>query len=207
MRISFYILISFLLSACSPYYYFPTYQNIPIHSGKNEIQSAYFLNAENQGFSISYTLSDNFGIFTNVNTFDKYNLSDGAFFADLGLFYFKNSSVFNDKAELVLSITSAYGYGKNNRYREFYQMGINRFFLQPSFILTSDFIDLGASYRFSYVNYNLKTDEGYEDKYNELMDVGKTPFFFAEPHIFAGVGYKWIKLNYHILALQKLNNA
>ncbi|MCK5853559.1 hypothetical protein KAH27_11070 [bacterium] len=203
------ILTLFTLYACSAYYYFPTYQNVPIPTKKHEFKQSYFINGESQGFSLSYSISNNFGVFSNLNTFDNYKFSSGAYFTDFGLFIYKNPFPSDDKVKMIISLASAYGYGQNNRYSEYYDMGIHRIFIQPALYFTNDFFDIGFSYRFSYVNYtlNINGDRENNGNFDELFDIGSEPFYFSEPHFFIGLGYKWVKISYHLVSAHKINDA
>lgn len=204
------VFIILLFSSCGTYYYYPTYQNTPTNTKEKEIKGSYFISAYNQGFNISYSLTKNIGTFLCINTFNNYNFSTGAEIADLGLYYFKSEDIDENKnLKIIYSISAAYGYGQNNRHHDFFNLDINRIFIQPSFAITSKFVDFGISSKFSYVNYKIDriVSEQYSNHFADLHDVGKQQFHFIEPHIYFGLGYKGIKLNYHIVNTHKMNDS
>ena len=211
MKISiFLILFLFLLTGCSTYYYYPTYQDIPTNTKSGEVRANYFGSGDNQGFNLAYSITNNFGTFVCLNTFDEYNFKHGAQITDFGVYYFKvNSFKAKPNIKLVFSLSGAYGFGQNNQNYELYNLNINRFFLQPSIALTSTFVDFGISGRFSYVDFKMDRHVGqeYDGYFTQIYDVGKEAFYFFEPNLFIGVGYKGIKLNYHFLSVNKLNDS
>lgn len=192
----------FLMYSCSTYYYYPTYQDIPTDTKKNEIRGSSFLSGDNEGFNVGYSISENIGTFLTLNTFNNFDFKNGVQIADIGLYYYDHKSL-TENGNITYSISSAYGYGQDNRNNNF-DLDINRIFIQPSLAFTSKFVDFGISSRFSYVDYRLYSVDYYS---SDLYDVGKRKFFFFEPHIFLGLGYKGIKLNYHIANLFKINTS
>lgn len=204
------ILIAFLLSSCGTYYYYPTYQNVPTNTKENEISYACFLSGDNMGFNLSYSMTKNLGSFLTVNTFDNLDSEKATKMADLGLYYFKSINIANNKnIKSTYSLTSAYGFGQNNRHDFAYALDIKRVFLQPSFTFQSNYVDLGFSSRFSYVDYKVEKFLGEEYKFlfDHLYDIGERGFLFFEPHMYVGLGYKGVKLNCHITNVNKINSA
>lgn len=194
------------LSACSTYYYYPTFQNVPAHTNSNEISGAYFISGENEGFTLNYSVTNHFGAFLTANTFDGYNFRDGTQLFDFGLYAFDSKPInTNGNINFIYAVSAAYGYGEYNREKEFYNLNISRLSIQPSIALTSKIFDCGLSFRLSNVDYELHRF-AYNSEYDEnLMNIGKDKFYFFEPHAFIGLGYKGIKLNYHTLITKKIN--
>lgn len=203
------LLFILLGSGCSTYYYYPTYQAIPTNTKENEIRGSYFTSADNQGFNLNYSITKNLGAFLCVNTFNDYDFKKGAQIADLGLYFYKNQFFTeNENIKMTYSISSAYGYGQNNRYHDFFDLDIHRIIIQPSFAIASRFVDFGISSRFSSVDYKLDrfVDERFDYYFIDLYDIGNHQFHFFEPHMYFGIGYKGLKLNYHIVNLSKIND-
>ena len=209
MKTSIFLIV-FLLTGCGTYYYYPTYQDIPTNTKRGELRGNFFTSADNQGFNLAYSVTNNFGTFVCLNTFDNYDFKHGAQITDFGVYYFKaNSLKAKPTIKLVFSLSGAYGFGQNNKHYELYNLYINRFFLQPSLALTSKFVDFGFSGRFSYVDFKMDRHVGaeYDGYFTKLYDVGKDAFYFFEPNLFIGLGYKGIKLNYHFLGVNKLDDS
>jgi len=216
MKKIIYLLNLIILTSCSSYYYYPTYQNIPSNTKANEIQAVYFVDIiANKGLALSYSLNKNIGVFTNYNNLSTQSnllFSDGGtYIADIGMYYFNNLKVDNENIKITMSVSSAYSYGQEEcseySYEQsaeyYFNLNLHRFFLQPSFSYKSRFFDFGISSRISYVNYTSNADVIGPD----LSKLTRTPYYFFEPHIFFGIGYKWIKLNYHFVKAENINNA
>lgn len=204
------ILIASLLSGCGTYYYYPTYQNVPTNTKENEISYACFRSGDNRGFNLSYSMTKNLGSFLTVNTFDNLNSEKATRMTDLGLYYFNSINIANNKnIKSTYSLTSAYGTGQNNRHDFAYALDIKRVFLQPTFTFQSKYVDFGLSSRFSYVDYKVEKflGEKYKHLFDQLYDIGERGFLFFEPHMYIGIGYKWVKVNYHMMKVSKINSA
>ena len=198
----FLVIIS--LYSCHTYHYFPTYQNVPTNQKKNEVSTTSFVNPENIGQSISYSVTDKVGAFA---TYNEFNGSNEAYICDVGLYAYKPLETILENTNVVISISGAYGFGKHYG-SDMYHLKMNRVYLQPSFGYESKFVDFGASTRLSYLNYKVDYfDTKYGRENTSLKDVGIKPFYFIEPNLYIGLGYKWIKLNYHYMVLNKLNSA
>ncbi len=209
IKYSIYIAI-IIMTGCSTNYYYPTYQNIPVNNKSKELKGDYFISKASEGFSLSYSVTNNIGSYINLNTFNNYDFKDGAQIMDIGFYLFEAKEI-SDKPNINLtySMAAAYGFGQYNRQRDYYELDIHRIVIQPSFAITTKIFDIGFSGRFSYVDYKLNRYKGeeFDSHYTQLHDIGKKPFYFFEPGFFIGLGYKGIKLNFHRLKLNKLNDA
>lgn len=210
MRVNTTMMFALVLAGCSTYYYYPTYQSISTNTKSNELKADYFVGGYNEGFSLSYSLSNHLGTYFSVCTFDQYEFKEGAQIADIGFYYFGAKNIYElPNINLTYSLSAAYGLGEYNRHREDYDLDINRFMLQPSFAVTSTLVDFGFSSRFSCVNYKVHryTEHLSDYQISDLGDAGKSLFYFFEPNIFIGIGYKGVKLNYHYVTLTKMNDS
>ncbi len=206
-----WVMMMIIQTGCGTYYHYPTYQNIPVNRKAGEIRGDYFLSEASEGFSLSYSITKNLGAFVNVNTFKQYDFQEGAHMSDLGLYFFKAKNLTESPAiTMTPSLSAAYGFGQYNRNRDYYRLDIHRAYLQPSVAITSNIIDIGLSGRLSRVDYQLDrfyNDESSEHHYANLYDVGKKPFYFFEPGFFIGVGYKWVKLQFHTFRSVQLDDS
>lgn len=217
-----YFTLLICLCSCHPYYYYPSYQEVPIQTEKNQLNATGSVPviADPDGnigaLSASYTLTDHIGIMTaynhhsrSTNRLDYDNDTTGgkdSYMVDVGAFYYgTNGHSFGKRGNLNLThaVTAAYSFGKQQEYSEYFTVSMDRIYLQPSIALTSKYFDIGFSVRMSYINFGLDNNTMYQfdrQDYN-LNQMEDHAFYFMEPQLFVQGGYKWAKLGFY------LNNA
>lgn len=96
-RIVTYMALLACFYSCHPYYYYPSYQEVPTQTGKNELK-VNTCSGLLAAVSASYTLTDHIGVMGNYNNYDRatdrdeYNndstLGKDSYIADIGAFYY-----------------------------------------------------------------------------------------------------------------------
>jgi hypothetical protein len=190
--------------SCGNYYYYPTQQNVLKFKEKKDLS----VNAGSDvngftGYTLGYAVSDHVGVITDFNSFgtkktgkffDGYNLGAEA------VFFHKM------KEHFYPAINVGVGFGQINRNTDDYNVNFNRQFIQPSFGFSNRFFDIAVSSRFSRVNHDLNILNPSADLINyQLGDIGQRSFYFFEPAITFGVGYKFVKLRMQTVDVTKLS--
>lgn len=202
------LLISFIgllmMTACgNHYYYYPTFQDVPSNSKRHQLTAKNFVAGYNEGYAFNYAPTDHIGANVNINKIDDSGSEGAAQLLDFGLYAYNAHSLSQEEHIYInYSVKGAFSYGLDTRYKEHFRINLNRYYLQPGFSLNSRFLDFGFSTRLSYLKYGLQINDYAEtmapyNAYN-LYELGSRPFYFIEPHAYIGIGYKGIKLNYHI---------
>lgn len=201
-------------TGCSHLYYVPNIQNVPLLKEKDEI---HFSAAGGGGEESScvevqgaYSFTEKFALMANYmsakggnvdeNNYGKGNYIEGAigFYKPLG-----RLAVFEIYGGLGLG-DQHHKYGSNNAYSDLSSL---KYFVQPSFGLTTRFIDLAVSGRISGLNcnniryYNL-SNYGIIDKLNDIS--GKN-HLFLEPAVTLRMGWKKIKIQFQVEYSDNLN--
>lgn len=201
-----FFLLVLTISSCSKYYY-PTYQNIPTQTEKNELKANWHFDLASAGLNASYTITDHLGIIANHSSVGPKSESNNnrtvtydkdSYLNDLGAFYYGTTlyHIDNYPINMTYALTGAYSYGAQRHDHEVFDMEIDRFYLQPSVAFTSKFIDFGISSRFTHVNYTLKSHAPFNRSDYDLYNIENDNFYFFEPQLFIKIGYKWIKIGY-----------
>jgi len=204
------------LSSCSSYFYYPTSQNVLRFKDKGDASIAYGLDKGlYECYNLGYSITDNVALISDMKTFRTYSSGSDMKYK-IGDFLWDNELVLYKKYHdwIYPAINFGYGLGQINRNAEYYRLGINRQFIQPSIGFSNKYFDLAISTRFSRVHYDLKQLKNFDlsisqsfEEYYDFQDVGKRDFYFFEPAITAGVGYKFIKLRYQGIFVNKLSSG
>lgn len=201
------LILTLTVSSCSNYYY-PTYQNIPTQTEKNELKASWHADLATGGLNASYTLTNHLGVMTNYSstgpdteTINGATITHGknSYLTDFGAFYYGNALYHIDDyiINMTYALTGAYSFGAQRHYHEVFDMEIDRFYLQPSVAFTSKFIDFGISSRFTYVDYTLNSHAHFNRSEYDLFNIENENFYFFEPQLFVKIGYKWFKIGYY----------
>lgn len=184
------ILSSILLSSCTRYYYYPTYQTQIKIEKKNEIQATVFSDVLNQGLSVNYSITQNIGAGIIHNNFNEAKLTD-----IYPIFYksFKQTK----NSSINISFIPAYCFGKLQF--DDLDLKINRLYFQPTFCFTSKYFDFGASYRYSLINYtvakSINNPQAYLEKFNKQYDFNEASLSIA-----AGIPFIKLQLTYNTIS-------
>jgi hypothetical protein len=207
---SFFVVL--LFTACSPYYYLPTKQNVNTFEKKGDLFAG--LNAgyiDGQlGAEAGYAITDYLGVYSTFNRMDisyygNVNQFAKDYFWDNELIFFKN---FQFKNKFNFSINTAINLGAGiagfNVGNPYYKLNLNRQYLQPSIGVTiSDRFYWGFSSRFSLLNYKLKYKMNDWDDYDLMIaanyfilyGLNNPTLFFWEPALTWVVKFKYVKWN------------
>lgn len=223
------IISTFLLTSCGTYFYYPMQHNVMQFNKKSDFVAAYGLSEGEMSYNLGYAFTNNLAFLTS---FRQFSLGYHEFFYDNEISFFNKS-----KNNLFYSCNLGYGIGASQDEDNYYSIIANRKFLLPAIGYKSKFIDISYSARLSRVNYEVEIYNYYsssttEEYYNEhknngsitqttygeyrdfrireelyLYDVGKKPFYFIEPAITLGLGYKNIKFQCQFISCNQISSG
>lgn len=191
-----------LVSSCNTYYYYPTQHNVMQFKQKGDLNLN--ANLDSEGFigtSVGYAIDDHVAILSNFNGFGTSFNDDYMVDTEMILFT-KVNKIFYP------AINFGYGFGQIDKRDQDYELGMQRQYIQPSFGASNKFFDFAISGRFTRVNYDLnivKPLPPNTDDYRDFREVGQRDFYFFEPAVTVGVGYKWVKLRGQYVVSEKLS--
>jgi hypothetical protein len=206
-NLPFLIVIAFLLSSCTHYYYVPNTQNVPLMKERNEFHLAAYYGGGDESdcgeFQGAYAISDHVGvaanyIFAKGGDATDYDYANGKCF-DGAIGYFKplgNSGVFEVYG----------GLGKGSQHHE-YDIGsyadINntKFYIQPAYGISLQWVDLAVSTRLSGVSFNnIRKQVGYDSELlDDLKYLSGQTHFFMEPAVTLRMGWKNVKAQFQYI--------
>ena len=210
--LSFFAILA--LSSCETIYYVPTNQNVLKFKEKGDAHLAIGADENFKYSTVGYAITKNVAILSEFKS-----ISDNGSSTELHrnrTFLWDNELIVYKKYPnyFIPAVNFGYGYGQINRNSQDYKLDVSRQFIQPSIGFSNDYFDFALSTRFSRVNYQLLqlkdppigSNRTFEE-YHNLKDVGKKDFYFLEPAITIGVGYKFIKLRFQKIAVHKLSSS
>ncbi len=204
--------ISVLLSSCKHTYYIPNTHNVPMFKEKNELRAS-ISNGEAEhiktlDFQGAYSITNHIALMGSYMEARGGNYSAGnggkGTYSDLALGYYRTVG-----ENGVLEAFAGYGIShQQHRYNSksphvhnVSSMSYMKYFIQPSIGITTKYIDLAFSPRFSQVSfYNFSTNlESSHDEYPYLdtLSRNRTSYLF-EPAITIRGGWQYIKLQLQI---------
>ena len=214
----YFISIILFINACSPIYYVPNSQNVPLFTEKGEGRiSASFVTSDNASginFSGAHSFSQHFGAIGNIFLVGV----DGLFpdrktrkghLIDAGLVYFLpfgNIMVFESTAGFgggaaTNRDNNDYGYGDS-------KVNFTNFYLQPSIGLASKNFDLALSTKYSILSYhNLTIYSPQTSNDGDYSYPDSKAYSLLEPAITARVGWKHVKLQLQYVYRFNLSKA
>jgi len=205
-------------SACNPAYYYPTTQNIGAVKDKGDVYASIGLDAEQQAFAAGYAFTDNIGLIGTYRVFDQQQDREPnyqAYFVEPELVLTERFKRSNDSpTNFFGSVHIGYGGGQLARHQNYFSLAISRFFLQPGVFYSNHIFDAGLSMRISRADYSFKQLQPFNgppnvtlrDEYN-LGTVGEHPYYFLEPAVTLGAGYKYVKLRAQLIFITPLSKA
>jgi hypothetical protein len=203
-------------SSCSSYFYYPTSQNVLRFKDKGDVNVAFGLDEHGyKSYNLGYSLTDNVALISDFKTFHTYS-SESDMRYKIGDFYWDNELIIykNYQDRIFPAINFGYGFGQINRNEDYYRLGVDRQFIQPSIGFSNNYFDFAVSSRFSRVHYDLKQTRSFNlsnrqsfEEYFDLRDVGKKDFYFLEPSLTLGVGYKFAKLRFQSIYVNKISSG
>lgn len=218
---SLVILIPFILSSCTHYYYVSNVQNVPLFKEKNDLRLSGSLGGGDESECIeiqtAYSVTDHIGVMANYmsakgGSVADHNYARGNYFEG-GAGYYKPLNEFG-----IFEIYG--GLGLCNQHHEFsdFYSGTNagdidltslKFFIQPSFGFTTNFIDAAFSTRICVVNYSNGSNflTGYTDEYAKLNSLSSQIHGFIEPALTVRAGWKYTKLQFQAIRAGYLGSS
>lgn len=203
-------------TSCEPYYYLPTKQNVMVFEKKGDAVLAVSSgNYSGSGIEGGYAITNNIGLYTSLNTFNITNRDRNAGFGndyiwDNEVMYFNKYS-----SGLYTGLNVGVGVGQLNQDNVYYNLGLNRQFIQPSVGYSGyPFFEIAFSLRFSHLNYSLKPLMNLESDYDRNMfnqyfnfnGLLSSDYYFIEPALTMGVTYKFLKLQFQYVNAYKTNH-
>ncbi|MDP2176578.1 MAG: hypothetical protein Q8K70_11775 [Bacteroidota bacterium] len=204
-----------LLTSCSHTYYIPSTHNVPIFKEKNEYRlSASFGETDNvttKEIQAAYSITNHLAIMSNYldansgkriydNNWGKGYYFDGA----IGLYQpTKRTGVFEIYG----------GMGTSKQHHQYKMNGsselsFHKFFIQPSWGISFNSIDIALSSRLSQISFNKiqnNIDPLQHTEYNEVYAISvNRNHFFIEPALTLRVGWKTTKLQLQLTQTDKL---
>lgn len=202
LSICLFIMLAF--TSCQSYYYLPTKQNVMVFEKKGDAILAVNTGMYNgAGIEAGYAITDNIGLYSSLNSFDitSHENSNGFgndYIWDNEILYFKKYNT-----GLYTGLNVGVGFGQLNQNNPYYNLGLNRQFIQPSIgILKSSFFELTYSVRFTHLSYTIKPLMSLDTDYDRTMfyqyfnfhNLVNSDYYFIEPAITLGFKYKFLKL-------------
>lgn len=220
----------FLLNSCSPCFYTPNAQNVPMFRGSREGMANFSLQlgSYSNGLNIqtAFSVHDHIGIMLNYHHYGAsyddalgpwHSTEDGHFrgnYGEAGIGYFLT---FDEK--WLFETYGGIGFGKvvNERTGDYqvYSMpyhkakvNYNRYFIQPAVGWSlNEHFELAVSGRFCLLNYKeLVLTAGEENNIFQITGVRNNPLFLFEPAFTLRVGGKNVKFQYQITYSENFGN-
>ena len=205
-------------SSCESYYYYPTSQNVLRFKDKGDANIAYGTDENGYDcYNLGYSITKNVALISDFKTFHTYpSESSHKRKYKIGDFLWDNElSIYKKYRNCIYpAINFGYGFGQFDRNEEYYRLDIYRQFVQPSIGYSNRFFDFAISSRFSRVHHDLKELKDFDlstsqsfGEYYDFQDIGKKDFYFFEPAFTIGAGYKFVKLRFQRISVNKLSSG
>lgn len=209
------IFLVLVICSCSPTFYMPNTQNVPLLSKKGQTNILGAANGDMIDLQLSHALGENFGVMlngslvpeqTNVNG----NGGKGAF-AEFGGGYFKPLNT-----NMLFEIYGMAGFGSlkninNSQVSEYpntqgiFESNISRIAIQPAIGYTSKYFSAAVSSRMGAINYmNPKGSMMYNNQDQIQRFTDKSSYFMIEPALTLRGGLEKVKIQ---LQIQKSFNV
>jgi hypothetical protein len=221
--------LTVLLCSCTHYYYVANIQNVPLFREKNEFRFSGTVGGGDESSCIEaqtgYSVTDNIGIMANFMSARGGNVSS----KNYGKGNYLEGAIGYYKPEGKYGIFEVYGgLGGSNQYHEYSGLRYNditgtfenvpygsadlsylKFFIQPSYGITLNLLDVALSARFCSVDYNIKNNNasGSSDEYDKIYSLANTIHFNVEPALTVRAGWKNIKVQFQAEYAGLINNG
>jgi hypothetical protein len=164
------------------------------------------------GIEAGYAITNNIGLYSSLNNFDiTYRGRNGGFGNDYiwdnELMYFNKYS-----SGLYTGMNLGIGFGQLNQDNPYYNLGLNRQFIQPSVGISKfGFFEMAVSMRITHLSYSLKPLMSLESDYDKTMfnqyfnfqGLLNSDYYFIEPALTMGFTYKYLKLRFQYVNAYK----
>jgi len=220
MKVKYYVILcvtvaSLGMSACGPILYSTTGQNVPLFHKKGEVafsagqgmasgdDLSYLVEEEANGFAGQFAAAVGNSTAVMASFYSLKGSEDdvdwkgkGNYF-EIGAGKFKHNEGKNFVGEVFIGV--GFGSQKNSYEGEFIDVKYIKPFLQPSWGLSSKYIDIAITPRIAFVSYTNQSssinDPGLEQSFKEFYSEKKNTFVF-EPGITIRGGYQQVKLQF-----------
>lgn len=189
------------LASCSPIYYMPSVQNVPLISEKGEVNATLSAGSSVVAFDGAYGITDHFGIMAKGNIFYYPENSDDSLYDGSGNYFEFGGGYFTPVGEnFVFETYGIVGLGKVNNHLVFGNTeGISSdiivYGIQPAFGYKHKNFSATVSSRFTALNYNNITgDLLYQDKPQAAYLAQNNSHFLIEPALTLRGGTENVKL-------------
>ena len=213
-KIILMILIFAVYGCGSTHYYWPTTQNVSFFKEKNELMASFGYNnlgnvnnlgfLDGFGFHTAYSITDHIACQFGYNSKSGNVNLDYAEVVELGLAYYLRHENY-----LAFETFGGYSYGMIKGDNYFYKTiaNFNRIYLQPSIGISSDYIDIAFTPRFSKVDYHIKENIVYHPSPDDeiIKNMDKNSYYFFEPGITVRLGFKYVKFQFQHIEVKKQN--
>ena len=210
--------ISIVIYSCSPKYYVPNTQNVPLLKAKGQTNLTLCGNTNQIEFQGAYGLSNHLGLMANGGFYVPKNLDNGnggsgklgeagfGYFTPVNEhFIFETYGLFaaGSFENHLPSTVSSYPGTMGN-----ISASISRISIQPNFAYTSKYFSIAVSARFASLNYsNIKGDLIFDNKNQiDYLRNDKSAILF-EPALTIRGGIEKVKLQLQLLASNNLTDA
>jgi len=210
------VLIVFILASCSPIYYAPNAQNVPLFKEKNDfkISAQYSMGEDMKAIEIqtAYSIDSLFAIQLNGMQTIKNEKANGSYM-DLAIGHYKNLP-----NNWVFEIYVGFGSGTVKwRYGDSYNNNIglnnpsskvkfNKLFVQPNIGYASNHFEFAFSYRIGILSYTSITTQDIPATNEFDLNVLNDTHLMSEPALTLRVGGELVKLKAQLGYSVDLNN-
>ncbi len=206
-----------LLSGCTHYYYVPNVQNVPLFKEKNEFRfsGSVGIGDESESYEIqaAHSVSDRIGIMGNFmyaqDNYEDNRYGKGSYF-DGAIGYYK-PIIDEDSGYGVFEIYGGIGRSTqhhlyDNRARS--DLSFIKLFIQPSFGLTTNFLDLAVSTRINRLSFgNANISKPIPSDQICPKELSGKNYLLLEPAVTARFGWKNVKVQFQLEGVYDLNNS
>ncbi|MDF1695702.1 MAG: hypothetical protein P1U56_07730 [Saprospiraceae bacterium] len=205
-----------LCQSCSRTMYTPNMHNVPLMKEKKEAQATVTLS----NFQASYGLIDGLGVMLNGHIPRKDSWTEltedrsaKKYFIEAGIGHFQRIGDMG-----VFEIYGGGGMGKiafdnrNGMTMDKFSTEYSRYFLQPSFGISNEVVELAFALRFVNLRfYNVDDSEyvfnGSNTFGEDLSKIDQSTYSFVEPSVTFRVGWKFAKFQFQIARARQINFA
>ena len=204
MKKLFFLLCAIIaLSSCTHYYYTPSSPCVPLFKEKNEVRATGSIGTgdetDTKTAQVAYSLTNHLAISANYmeargGNFDSKNGARGNY-KDISLGYFRPV-----RDRFVFEVFTGYGYSNQLHHYsedESAQLSFQKYFIQPSFGLTTEFLDIAVTPTFSRLSFQHIQSNVYSNSFESaaLAQISdrRTSILF-EPTLTMRAGWQFIKL-------------
>ena len=204
------------ISACTPTFYMPDTQNVPLFSAKKQTHIAGAGNGDMINLQVAHAVGDNFGVMLNgalvPDKVDENGNGGKGSYAELGGGYFTPISD-NFRFEVyglagfgsMRNVNTSAGSGAGSS--GVFESNITRISVQPAVGFVSKYFSAAISSRLGSLNYmNPKGNLVWEGEEHVAKISDKSNYFLLEPALTLRAGLPKVKLQYQLIGSVNLTD-